>query len=117
MSHDEIMMMSEQLTELGKRLSELNISFDSPDIPALGIKGGIIDIQRFVYWNFLKCFWNEDLGRHTSIMTNFDWYSPSNAQRFSKAEVDDLLEKNKMDVVTFHVEEACYSGRFKKRQK
>jgi SAM-dependent methyltransferase len=115
MSHDEIMAMSEQLTELGKRLSEINVTFDAPDIPAMGIKGGKIDIQRFIYWNFLKCFWNENLGRHTSIMTNFDWYSPSNAQRFSKSEVEELLEKNNMDAVTFHSEEACYSGRFKKR--
>lgn len=117
MSHDEIMTMSEQLTELGKRLSEKNITFDAPEIPALGIKGGPIDLQRFIYWNFLKCFWNENLGRHTSIMTNFDWYSPSNAQRFSRDEVESLLEKNNMNAVTFHSEEACYSGRFQKGKK
>ena len=38
-------------------------------------------IQRFIYWNFLKCFWNEQLGKETSLVTNFDWYSPSNARR------------------------------------
>lgn len=48
-----------------------------------------------IYWNFIKCFWNEELGYDTSVATNFDWYSPSNAKRYSE-------------------EEACYSGRFLK---
>lgn len=115
MTHDELMEMSSQLSELGKRLSELNVSFDVPDIPALGIKGGTMDIQRFVYWNFLKCFWNSDLGRETSVMTNFDWYSPSNARRFSREEVENIVRANRMNIVTFHAEEACYSGRFSKK--
>lgn len=109
---DQLWEMSEQLTELGRRLSALNVSIDAPDIPLLGIKGGPIDIQRFVYWNFLKCFWNEELGKETSIVTNFDWYSPSNARRFSEAEVRGIVEANAMKVVSFHVEEAAYSGRF-----
>lgn len=48
----EIWQLSEQLTELGKRLSALQISFESPEIPLLGIKAGTYDIQRFIYWNF-----------------------------------------------------------------
>jgi SAM-dependent methyltransferase len=114
MSHEELMEMSSQLTELGKRLSDLNITFDAPAIPALGIKGGEINLQRFIYWNFLKCFWNPDLGPHTSTMTNFDWYSPSNAKRFSQQEVESLLAENNMGIKTLHSEEACYSGRFVK---
>lgn len=112
MNHHELWAMSEQLTELGKRLSDLNVSFDCPDIPALGIRGGKIDIQRFIYWNFIKCYWNEGLGFETSLVTNFDWYSPSNARRFSKKEVRDLIANNKMVEVFFHEEAACYSGRF-----
>jgi ubiquinone/menaquinone biosynthesis C-methylase UbiE len=104
--------LSEQLTDLGKTLSELDIKFESPDIPLLGIKGGSYDIQRFIYWNFLKCFWNEGLGRETSVATNFDWYSPSNARRFSEMEVRKLISDNKMRELYFHAEEACYSGRF-----
>lgn len=112
MTSTELWQMSEQLAELGKRLSELKISFESPDIPALGIKGGTYDVQRFIYWNFLKCFWNEGLGRETSVATNYDWYSPSNARRFSEEEVMDLVRKNGLSVTHFHREEACYSGRF-----
>ena len=112
MSREELWQMSEQLTELGRRLSELNITIESPDIPALGIKGGKQDIQRFIYWNFIKCFWNEKLGKETSIVTNYDWYSPSNARRFSEEEVHALAEKHGLNETYFHNEEACYSGRF-----
>lgn len=112
LSRDELWAMSEQLTELGRRLSNLKVSFDAPDIPALGIKGGPVDVQRFIYWNFLKCFWNAELGRETSVVTNFDWYSPSNARRFSEAEVRAIVRANGLDDVFFHAEEACYSGRF-----
>jgi SAM-dependent methyltransferase len=113
MERHELWEMSEQLTELGKRLSELSVTFDCPDIPALGIKAGRYDIQRFIYWNFLKCFWNEQLGKETSLVTNFDWYSPSNARRFSEKEVRAIISENDMSSIFFHAEEACFSGRFK----
>jgi len=112
MSQSDLWALSEQLTELGKRLSALNVSFDCPEIPVLGIKGGTIDVQRFIYWNFMKCFWNNELGVETSIVTNFDWYSPSNARRFSKKEVREIVVINHMIESYFHAEEACYSGRF-----
>ncbi len=112
--NDKMWELSTQLTELGKTLSDLNVSFTSPDIPALGIKGGVYDIQRFIYWNFLKCFWKEDWGFELSRSTNYDWYAPSNAKRFSKEEFLQMGIDNKMELTFLHQEEACYSGRFKK---
>ena len=84
------------------------------DIPLMGIKGGQYDLQRFIYWNFLKCYWNEDMGVETSDMINFDWYSPSNAKRYSEAEYKALIAENNLEIEYFHSEEACYSGRFRK---
>jgi len=112
---EEMWQFSEQLTELGKRLSELKISFEAPDIPLLGIKGGNYDIQRFIYWNFLKCFWKEDWGFELSKATNYDWYAPSNAKRFSKEEFIKMVTDNHLEVIYFHEEDACYSGRFLKK--
>jgi ubiquinone/menaquinone biosynthesis C-methylase UbiE len=114
LTNEQLWEMSKQLTELGKRLSELNIEIDVPDIPLLGIKGGKQDIQRFIYWNFLKCYWNEEQGRENSDMINFDWYSPSNAKRYSEKEFKDMIDENDLKIEFFHREEACYSGRFKK---
>lgn len=104
--------LSTQLTELGKTLSDLKVSFNCPDIPVLGIKGGTYDIQRFIYWNFLKCFWKEDWGFELSRSTNYDWYAPSNAKRFSKEEFLKMSHNNMMELTFLHQEEACYSGRF-----
>jgi SAM-dependent methyltransferase len=112
MSEEELWEMARQLTELGRRLSELRVTLDVPAVPALGIKGGTCDLQRFLYWNFLKCFWNEELGEDTSVVTNFDWYSPSNARRYTEAQVRDLARRAELAIVHFHQEEACYSGRF-----
>jgi len=114
LTNEQLWEMSKQLTELGKRLTELNVEIDVPDIPLLGIKGGKQDIQRFIYWNFLKCFWNEELGWDTSVTINFDWYSPSNAKRYSEEEFKKMIIDNNLEILYFHSEEACYSGRFKK---
>jgi len=113
-SAEKIWGLSEQLTILGKSLSDLKVSFTCPDIPLLGIKGGNYDIQRFIYWNFLKCFWKEEWGFDLSKITNFDWYAPSNAKRFSKDEFLKMATDNKLSVTFLHEEEACYSARFAK---
>lgn len=115
LSHDELMDLSRQLTDLGKTLSALKAVVDVPDMPALKIKGGRYDLQRFIYWNFLKCYWNENEGYDASVLTNFDWYSPSLAKRYEKQEFLDMVEKNMLAVHHFHEEEACYSGRFGKQ--
>lgn len=107
--------MSEQLSELGKRLQDLNIKFEAPDIPLLGIKGGEYDIQRFIYWNFLKCFYNQELEWDTSVVTNFDWYSPSNAKRYTQEEFKRWGEIHQMKLIYFHTEEACFGARFQKK--
>ena len=114
-SKEELWKMSRGLTELGKNLSEVNLKFNCPDIPLLGIKGGEYDIQRFLYWNFLKCFWNPEMGYEESVDTNFDWYGPSNAFRYSEQEYKKIITDNNLQIIYFHKEEACYSGRFMKQ--
>ena len=111
---EKVWELSRQLTQLGKTLSELKINIDVPDIPLLNIKGGNYDLQRFIYWNFIKCFWRDDWGVEMSDATNFDWYSPSNAKRYSEEEYKKMIDDNNLEIISFHKEEACYSGRFKK---
>jgi SAM-dependent methyltransferase len=114
LSNEELWKLSKEVLDLGKMLSEMKIEADFPHVPSLGIHGGKMDLQRFIYWNFIKCFWNESLGYATSLSTNFDWYSPVNAKRFSKEEVEEDLRDAKLKVQFFHQEEACYAGRFVK---
>ena len=85
---DKIWEFSEQLTVLGKILSELKVTFNCPDIPVLGIKGCEYDIQRFIYWNFLKYFHRDDWSFDLCKSTNYDWYAPGNTKRFNKEEFE-----------------------------
>lgn len=112
LSNKELWQLSKEVLSLGKMLSELNIKANFPDIPTLGVVGGKMDLQRYIYWNFIKCFWNKDLGYATSLSTNFDWYSPVNAKRFSKDEVIADIKKAGLKEKFFHEEESCFSGRF-----
>ena len=112
LAEEQLWNLSEEVLNLGKMLSELNVQADFPDLPSLGIVGGKMDLQRFIYWNFLKCFWSEELGYAASLNTNFDWYSPVNAKRFSLDEVKADLSSAGLETTFFHEEEACYSGRF-----
>ena len=113
LTREELWALSEQLTRLGKALSELDATIDVPDMPALGIKGGRMDVQRFLYWNFVKCFWNEEHGFEGSRMVNFDWYSPERAFRYDRDEFVAMVEKAGFAADFVHSEEACHSGRFR----
>ena len=114
MSHDEIWALSEQLTVLGRNLSDLKVDVEVPDIPALGIVGGRMDVQRFIYWNFLKCFLNPEFGHDASRMVNFDWYAPSTAFRYTAEQFQQMIEAAGFRSEYLHSEEACHTGRFAK---
>lgn len=109
LSHDEMWQFSDQLTELGKRLTELNVKFECPDIPALGIKGGEYDIQRFIYWNFIKCFYHPKWTKQENDACNFDWYSPSNAERYSPEEFKKWAYDLNLKIDFFRSEEAAHT--------
>ena len=87
-----------------------------PNIPLLNIKKGKYDIQRFIYWNFIKCFYNKEWDIEANNIVNYDWYSPSNAKRYSEKEFKSIINHNNFSIDFFHQEEACFSGRFAKNK-
>jgi SAM-dependent methyltransferase len=105
LSVDECLELSEQITELGRELSHLDAKVNlERGVPLLGIEPGEHDVQRLIYWTMLKCFWNEELGWHQSVMINYDWYSPVFRSRHTEEEVlgwcrDAGLEVVKLDVI------------------
>jgi len=112
MTYEECHELSRQLTLLGKALSELNATVDVPeDIPLLKIKKGKIDVQRFIYWNMMKCFWNEEHGMQASIMTNFDWYHPKDAHRHRPEELERWMSQCGLRKVHFDIGDAGVSVR------
>ncbi|HEU4388355.1 MAG TPA: class I SAM-dependent methyltransferase, partial [Blastocatellia bacterium] len=114
MSDDENWQLAEQLTGLGRALWETGAKVTVPDVPALGIKAGTYDVQRFVYWFALKCYWNPELSYGDSVITNYDWYRPLYAHRHTPEEVRKWFADASLDVVTFHECKAGISVRGRK---
>jgi hypothetical protein len=80
---------------------DAKITLDKP-IPALGIPAGTHDVQRLIYYNFVKCFWNEAFDYETNNMVNFDWYHPHNAWQHTQEEVAGWLRELGAETWTFH---------------
>ncbi|MCG2643544.1 MULTISPECIES: class I SAM-dependent methyltransferase [Bradyrhizobium] len=93
LSAEECYAACEGITDLGRELSRLNatITLEKP-IPVLGIPAGTHNVQRLLYYNFLKCFWNEAFDYETNNMVNFDWYHPHNAWQHTDDEVEGWLK-------------------------
>lgn len=88
MSEKDCIKFSKDMAELGRSLSKLNKKITiKHDIPILQIKAGTYDVQRFIYWNFIKCWWSDNVPYEQSVATNFDWYYPKFAYRHTPDEV------------------------------
>jgi SAM-dependent methyltransferase len=112
MSFAECIELSEQLTELGRELSRLGATIElERGVPLLGIEPGEHDVQRLIYWTMLKCFWNEDLGWHQSVMVNYDWYSPVFRSRHTEEEVLGWCREAGLEVEHLNVIESGISVR------
>ncbi len=102
MSVKECTEFSKQMAFLGKSLAQLKKKIKIPqDIPLLGVKAGEYDVQRFVYWHFLKCFWDESDNFERSVGVNFDWYSPKFAFRHTPKEVKTWFKEAKLKITNF----------------
>jgi SAM-dependent methyltransferase len=103
MSAEDCYAFCRSVTELGRALTNVRAEVDVPEpIPMLAIEAGPQDVQRFVYWNVMKCFWNDDYDFETNVIVNFDWYHPHFAYRHTLDEVkgwfDELgLELERID--------------------
>jgi SAM-dependent methyltransferase len=116
MNGEECFEFSESITEFGKALSELNVNIEiTKDIPILGIKAGNYDLQRFFYWNIMKCFWNPEYGFEGSVMTNFDWYHPKDAFRYSPEDFRKWFDINNIEILSEDIQDSGVSIHGRKR--
>lgn len=112
MSPEECWEMSEAMAKLGKALTELHATVDVPeDIPLLGIKAGKQDVQRFIYWNVFKCYYNAGIDWNSNVVTNFDWYHPKHAHRHTEEEVRRWCEEEKLSIEHLDAQESGISVR------
>jgi SAM-dependent methyltransferase/uncharacterized protein YbaR (Trm112 family) len=93
----------EGLTELGRELARLDAKIRlERGVPALGIPPGEHDVQRLLYYNFVKCFWNDAFDFETNNMVNFDWYHPHNAWQHTEEEVAVWLRELGVEAFRFN---------------
>jgi len=114
LSNNKIFNFSKQMTILGKNLSHINHEFYCPDIPILGIKRGYYNIQRFLYYNFIKCYYNNYFGDAVSDLTNFDWYSVSHAKKYDKKQLINEVKECKFKFIKLIETDYSFSGKLKK---
>ncbi len=98
------MSSMEQITLLGKMLSEAVGQVTVPAVDVLGIEAGTYDLQRFVYHFFCKCFWNPELSFDANVAINYDWYHPQLCTRHTVAEVQEWFQLAGLAVNHVHVD-------------
>jgi arsenite methyltransferase len=102
----------QSLTQLGQALAGLHAEVEvKEDIPYLEIKAGRYDVQRLIYWNFAKLFWNDKLSFDENHLQNFDWYSPRYAFRQTEEEVRRWCNESGLSIFHFNTEESGFTVR------
>lgn len=109
MTNDEAWDAMRPLTKLARALAHLNASVEVEDIPVLGIKAGTYDVQRLIYWNFAKLFWNDSYPFEANVHVNFDWYRPHYANRQTESEVRSWCAEADLRIERFHAEESGFT--------
>jgi SAM-dependent methyltransferase len=97
--YDDAMIVCRQITELGRRMAEVEQEIDVDDLPAVGIERGRYTPQRILYNFFLKCYWNPDLSFEENAVINYDWYHPSHCSRHTLNEVEEWFELAGLEMV------------------
>jgi len=102
LSYGKAMAVCRQITELGRRLSEIDAEIATDDIPVLGIAKGRYTPQRLLYNFFLKCYWNPALNFEENAVINYDWYHPQYCSRHTLEEVLSWFSAQKLKVTWQH---------------
>lgn len=76
-----------RLTLLGKAISDLRAEIEIPAISILGIDAGKHNLQRLLYYTFIKFYWRDGWSLEENTHVNFDWFYPQYAFRHTKEEV------------------------------
>lgn len=100
------------LTRFGQALAEMKATVEVKEkVPLLGIEAGTFDVQRLLYYNVVKMYWNPTLSFEENVHVNFDWYRPRYAFRQTSDEVRTWCAEAGLDVRWFHEEESGFSVR------
>lgn len=100
----------EPLTALARDLSHAKVEIAVPQaFPLLGLEAGEFDLQRWLYWNVMKFYWNDAFTFDENNHVNYDWYYPTYAWRHSPEEVRGWLAEADLEAESFQVGESGIS--------
>jgi SAM-dependent methyltransferase len=100
MPEAEALRLAAALTTFGKALTEQHLTIEIPEaIPELGIAAGQFDLQRWLYWNVFKAYYNADWDWQANVMTNHDWYRPQTAFRYTPEEMRRWIAEEGLEVL------------------
>jgi hypothetical protein len=116
--NDEAWAMPVPLTKLGKIIGDFGIEIEvDENIDLLEIPRGKYDLQRFLYWFFIKMYYAKNLSLEEMNHINFDWYRPLNCYRFEPEEIEMWLHKLRLKKIRFVAEESGITVIAKKSKK
>lgn len=103
MAPDAAFEAMKPLTKLGIALGELKQTIDVPeDIPFLGIKAGKYDLQRFIYYHFMKLFYNPELPFTRHVVNNWNAYYPGHVLFHSLDELRKMVVRAGFELELFN---------------
>jgi SAM-dependent methyltransferase len=112
LSDEEAWDAMRSLTRLGEALSELEATIVLEDgVPLLGIPPGEHNVQRLIYWNFAKLYWNPNWSFEENVHVNFDWYRPRYSHRQTADEVREWCAEAALSITRFHEQESGFTVR------
>jgi hypothetical protein len=93
------MRVCREITAFGRALAELGVTVKVPRVEVLGIEEGTYDLQRMIYYFFMKCFWNPKLASEENAAINYDYYHPKIATRHTLEEVEEWFRRANLTIV------------------
>ena len=98
LNYEEALHLMSDITNFGKKLSDLGIEIEIDEVKILEIPAGKYDLQRLFYHFFAKCFWNDGLTKEENDAINFDWYGPQLASKHTIQEILSWFEDCELKV-------------------
>lgn len=116
LSDEEAWDVMRSLTRLGQKLWESGATVElDEEISLLGISAGHHEVQRLIYWNFAKLYWNPELSFEENTHVNFDWYRPRYAFRQTTEEVKQWCSEAGLFIQWLHEQDSGITVRAVKK--